>query len=162
MSNATAHFLRYWRLAWPHFFSCMEPPRTDPLSQPDHMTRAGWTQQRLLKFGKKTCLSGVCHTGTKSFLAGKASHVKPSQSGVCPEGRRTRVTQWLEAKDKAKQWLQEVQGNISHMMPEQKILYIKHQKDTPSLLHTKEDFPVIQPAVIIRVSVNLAEQSKTC
>lgn len=46
-------------------------------------------------------------------------------------------------------------------MPEQKILYIKHQKDTPSLLHTKEDFPVIQPAVIIRVSVNLAEQSKT-
>lgn len=46
------------------------------------------------------CLSGVCHTEIKSFLAGKTSHVLPSPCGVCPEGRRTRVTQWLKTKDK--------------------------------------------------------------
>lgn len=41
----------------------------------------------------KVCLSRVCHTGIKSFLTGKMSHVKPSPGGVCPEGRRTRVNQ---------------------------------------------------------------------
>lgn len=37
----------------------------------------------------------------------------------------------------------------------------KHQRDTPSLFHTQKDFPVIQPAVVIRVSENLAEQRNT-
>ncbi len=36
--------------------------------------------------------------------------------------------------------------------------HYEHQRDTPTLLHTEEDFPVIQPAIVIRVSVNLAEQ----
>lgn len=35
------------------------------------------------------------------------------------------------------------------------------QRDTPSLFHTQKDFPVIQPAVVIRVSENLAEQWNT-
>ena len=30
--------------------------------------------------------------------------------------------------------------------------------NTPSLLHAQEDFPVIQPAVVIRVFVYLAER----
>ncbi len=50
----------------------------------------------------QVCLSRICHTGIKSFLTGKTSHVKPSPCGACPEGRRTRVTQWLETKDKDK------------------------------------------------------------
>lgn len=35
------------------------------------------------------------HTGTVSFLKGKTSQVNPSPRGTCPEGRRTRVNQWL-------------------------------------------------------------------
>lgn len=37
-------------------------------------------------------------------------------------------------------------------------LTVQTQRDTPSLFHTQKDFPVIQPAVVIRVSENLAEQ----
>lgn len=36
----------------------------------------------------------------------------------------------------------------------------EHQRTTPFLLHAKEDFPVIQPAIVIRVSVHLAEPLK--
>lgn len=32
--------------------------------------------------------------------------------------------------------------------------------NTPSLLHAKEDFPVIQPAIVEGVSIYLAEQSR--
>lgn len=39
--------------------------------------------------------------------------------------------------------------------------YSKPQRGTPSLLHTQKDFPVVQPAVVVRVSVNLAERRNT-
>lgn len=45
-------------------------------------------------------------------------------------------------------------------MPQEEISYSKNLKFKPSLLHAKEHFPVIQPAIVIRVSVNLAEQLK--
>lgn len=34
----------------------------------------------------------------------------------------------------------------------------KHQKNIPRLLHTKKDFPVIQPAIIEGIFVDLTEQ----
>lgn len=49
----------------------------------------------------------VRHTGTTSFLAGKISHVTPSPWGVCPEGRRTRVTQWLKTRKSGKKNVKE-------------------------------------------------------
>lgn len=56
-------------------------------------TANGWMQVFLRR---------MRHTGTTSFLAGKMSHVTPSPWGVCPEGRRTRVTQWLKTKKPGK------------------------------------------------------------
>lgn len=41
----------------------------------------------------------VCHTQIKSFVAVKVSQILPSPCGLCPEGRRTRVTQWLKTND---------------------------------------------------------------
>lgn len=97
----------------------------------------------------------VRHTGTTSFLAGKISHVTPSPWGVCPEGRRTRVTQWLKTRKSGKKMLRKrTRQHWSCGLTEKKW-------DRPSLLHAKEDFPVVQPAVIIRISINLVAQSET-
>lgn len=97
------------------------------------------------------CLSGVPHTEIKSFLAGGTSHVLPSPCAACPEGRRTRVTQWLETTDET--------NDLSTGTKQNK--HSKHQRGTPSLFHTQKHFPVVQPAVVVRVSENLAEQRNT-
>lgn len=92
------------------------------------------------------------HTGIKSFFAGKLSHVMPLPCGECPEGRRTRVTQWLESR----RWKKKV--NIIYKKTSGEIQQTQ-KRHTPPFLHTEKELPVIQPALVVRVFVNLAQKS---
>lgn len=142
--------LQYWEVG-PSSAVCTESPPLVWSGHP-HKTASTGHGPAAAEYRPPHWPDGPLHTGIKSFFAGKLSHVMPSPCGECPEGRRTRVTQWLESR----RWRKKV--IIFHKKTSGEIQQTQ-KRYTPSFLHTEKELPVIQPALVVRVFVNLAQIS---